>query len=222
MGLRVSAYTRSDDGYIDRYAIDPGDYLKADYGKKKDNVNTYQTSGVRAALLIKPDESLSITPSIIYQYARLGSPFTYDKFPASDRNAYQVRDVDERNVQRSMISNLSVVKRFDKVDLTSSTSYFTREFEIRDDSSKVINYFFGLPSVYPVTMYGNYKNKEFTRNSAHPASSTARCSSPAARSSTTCMRRWRHPSRTRPASTTRSTRRSPPTTPSTPARAAPR
>jgi hypothetical protein len=48
MGLRVSAYTRSDDGYIDRYAIDP-DYLKADYGKKKDNVNTYQTSGVRAA-----------------------------------------------------------------------------------------------------------------------------------------------------------------------------
>lgn len=163
MGLRVSAYTRSDDGYIDRYAIDPGDYLKADYGKKKDNVNTYQTSGVRAALLIKPDESLSITPSIIYQYARLGSPFTYDKFPASDSNAYQVRDVDERNVQRSMISNLSVVKRFDKVDLTSSTSYFTREFEIRDDSSKVINYFFGLPSVYPVTMYGNYKNKEFTQ-----------------------------------------------------------
>jgi hypothetical protein len=47
-----------------------------------------------------------------------------------------VRDVDERNVQRSMISNLSVVKRFDKVDLTSSTSYFTREFEIRDDSSR--------------------------------------------------------------------------------------
>ncbi len=163
MGLRVSAYTRYDDGYIDRYAIDPSDYLKADYGHKRDNVNTYRTSGVRAALLIKPDESLSITPSIIYQYVKLGSPFTYDKNPGTDGDAYQVRDVDERNVQKSMISNLAVTKHFDALDLTSSSSYFTRKFDIRDDSSKVINYFFGLPSVYPVTMYGNYENKEFTQ-----------------------------------------------------------
>jgi iron complex outermembrane receptor protein len=162
MGLRVSAYTRYDDGYIDRYGIDPDDFLLADKSRKKDNVNTYKTSGVRAALLIKPDESLSITPSIIYQYVKLGSPFTYDKVPGTLDDAYQVRDVDERNVQKSMISNLSVTKHFNAVDLTSSTSYFTREFDIRDDSTKVINYFFGTP-LYPTTMYGLYKNKEFTQ-----------------------------------------------------------
>jgi iron complex outermembrane receptor protein len=162
MGLRVSAYTRYDDGYIDRYGIDPDNPLAADTRVKKNNVNTYQTSGIRAALLIKPDESLSITPSIIYQHVKLGSPFTYDKIPGTDSNPYQVRDVDERNVQKSMIANLSVIKHFDAVDLTSSSSYFTREFDIRDDSTKVINYFFGTP-LYPTTMYGLYKNKEFTQ-----------------------------------------------------------
>jgi iron complex outermembrane receptor protein len=164
MGLRVSAYSRYDDGYIDRYSIDPDNYLAADpNGTKKNNVNTYQTSGIRAALLIKPDQSLSITPSIIYQRVKLGSPFTYDKGPASLDDPYQVRSVDERNVQKSMIANLSVVKHFASFDMTSSTSYFTRDFDIRDDSSKVINYFFGLPAVYPTTMYGSYKNKEFTQ-----------------------------------------------------------
>lgn len=164
MGLRLSAYSRYDDGYIDRYRIDPGNYLAVDpTATKENNVNTYQTSGVRAALLIKPDDSFSITPSIIYQRVKLGSPFTYDKNPGSLADAYQVRSVDERNVQTSTIANLSVVKQFSSFDLTSSSSYFRRDFDIRDDSSKVIHHFFGLPSVYPVTMYGSYQNKEFTQ-----------------------------------------------------------
>ncbi|RDD80092.1 TonB-dependent receptor [Dyella tabacisoli] len=164
VGLRVSAYYRNDDGYIDRYPIDPKNYLAADpNGKKKDNVNTFKTYGTRVALLIKPDDTLTITPSFIYQYSRLGSPFTYDKVPANLQNPYQVRDIDETNVQKSTISNLAIHKQFRSVELMSSTSYFTRDVNIRDDSSKVINYFFGLPSVYPTTMYGSYKNKEFTQ-----------------------------------------------------------
>jgi outer membrane receptor protein involved in Fe transport len=113
-------------------------------------------------MLIKPDDTLTITPSFIYQYSKLGSPFTYDKIPATLGNPYQVRDVNENNVQKSTISNLSIHKQFDAFELMSSSSYFTRDVNIHDDSSKVINYFFGLPSVYPTTMYGSYKNKEFT------------------------------------------------------------
>ncbi|TCV93397.1 outer membrane receptor protein involved in Fe transport [Luteibacter rhizovicinus] len=163
VALRVSAYYRDDDGYIDRYPISPSNYLAADpSGKKQDNVNTYKTYGARIAMLIKPDDTLTITPSVIYQYSKLGSPFTYDKIPASLNNPYQVRDVNEANVQKSTISNIAIHKQFDTFELMSSTSYFTRDISLRDDSSKVINYFFGLPSVYPVTMYGSYKNKEFT------------------------------------------------------------
>jgi outer membrane receptor protein involved in Fe transport len=163
VALRVSAYYRDDDGYIDRYPISPTNYLEADPdGKKKDNVNTYKTYGTRVAMLIKPDDTLSITPSFIYQYSKLGSPFTYDKIPATLDNPYQVRDVNEANVQKSTISNIAIHKQFDAFELMSSTSYFTRDVNIRDDSSKVINYFFSLPTVYPTTMYGSYKNKEFT------------------------------------------------------------
>lgn len=162
VGLRVSAYDRHDDGYIDRYAIDPENYLAPDRSRKKDNVNTYHTYGARVAMLIRPDDMLTITPSVIYQKSRLGSPFTYDKIPATLSHPYQVRDVDETNTQESTISNLSIHKQFEKVELMSSTSYFTRNVGLRDDSSKVVNYFFGLPAVYPVTMYGTYKNKEFT------------------------------------------------------------
>jgi len=164
VALRVSAYYRDDDGYIDRYPISPVNYLAADPdAAKKDNVNTYKTYGARVAMLIKPDDSLTITPSVIYQYSRLGSPFTYDKIPASLDNPYQVRDVNETNIQKSTISNIAIHKQFDAFELMSSSSYFTRDISIRDDSSKVINYFFGLPSVYPTTMYGSYKNKEFTQ-----------------------------------------------------------
>ena len=163
VGLRVSAYDRYDDGFIDRYPIDPANYLAADpNGKKQSRVNTYKTYGTRVALLVKPDDTLTIAPSFIYQYSVLGSPFTYDDAPATLEHPYQVRDVNEANVQKSTISNLAIHKQFDSFELMSSSSYFTREMSLRDDSSKVVNYFFGLPSVYPVTMFGDYENKEFT------------------------------------------------------------
>jgi iron complex outermembrane receptor protein len=163
VGLRVSAYYRDDDGYIDRYPVDPTNYLAAEpNSKKQDNVNTYKTYGTRIALLIKPDDTLTITPSFIYQYSKLGSPFTYDKIPSSLADPYQVRDVNENNIQKSSISNLAIHKQFQNFELMSSTSYFTRDVSLNDDASKVVNYFFGFPTVYPVPMHGDYKNNEFT------------------------------------------------------------
>jgi iron complex outermembrane receptor protein len=163
VGLRVSAYYRDDDGYIDRYPVDPTNYLAAEpNSKKQDNVNTYKTYGTRIALLIKPDDTLTITPSFIYQYSKLGSPFTYDKIPSSLADPYQVRDVNENNIQKSSISNLAIHKQFQNFELMSSTSYFTRDVSLNDDASKVVNYFFGFPTVYPVPMHGDYKNNELT------------------------------------------------------------
>jgi outer membrane receptor protein involved in Fe transport len=164
VALRVAAYVRRDDGYIDRYQIDPTNYLAADpTAKKQDNVNTYKTYGARAALLIKPTDTLSITPSFLYQYSRLGSPFTFDAVPGSLSNPIQVRDVAETNTQKSWIANLTVKQEVGAVDLTSSTSYYHRNVNLVDDSSKVVNYFFGTPTVQPVAMYGSYRNKEFTQ-----------------------------------------------------------
>lgn len=164
MALRVAAYYRDEDGYIDRYAINPTNYLAADpTAKKQDNVNTYKTYGVRAALLIQPTENLSITPSFLYQYTKLGSPFTFDGVPGSLSNPIQVRDIDERNVQKSWIANVTIKQQVGPIELLSSSSYYHRDVSLQDDSSKVINYFFGTATVSPVAMYGSYRNKEFTQ-----------------------------------------------------------
>ena len=164
IALRVAAYFRDEDGYIDRYAIDPTNYLAADpTAKKQNNVNTYKTYGARAALLIKPTENLSITPSFLYQYTKLGSPFTFDGVPGSLSDPIQVRDVNEQNIQKSWIANVTIKQQAGPVELLSSSSYYHREVNLQEDASKVINYFFATPTVSPVTMYGSYKNKEFTQ-----------------------------------------------------------
>jgi outer membrane receptor protein involved in Fe transport len=164
IALRVAAYYRNDDGYIDRYAIDPTNYLAADpTAPVQKNVNTYETYGVRAALLIQPNDSLSITPSFLYQYTKLGSPFTFDGVPGSLSNPIQVRDVPEPNVQQSWIANLTIKQQLGVVELLSSSSYYHRKVNLVDDASKVINYFFGTPTVSPVAMYGSYLNNEFTQ-----------------------------------------------------------
>jgi len=163
IALRVAAYYRFDDGYIDRYAIDPTNYLAADpTAKKQNNVNTYKTYGARAALLIKPTDTLSITPSFLYQYSRLGTPFTFDAVPGSLKHPIQVRDIDETNTQKSWIANLTVKQEVGPVELSSSTSYYHRTVNLIDDSSKVVAALVGTPTVVPVAMYGSYKNKEFT------------------------------------------------------------
>lgn len=164
VALRVAAYYRHDDGFIDRYEIDPTDYLAANpNGKVAHNVNTYKTYGTRAALLIQPSDTLSITPSFLYQYSKLGSPFTFDAVPGSLSNPIQARAVAEPNVQKSWIANLTVKKDLGPVEITSSSSYYHRTVNLTDDSSKVVNYFFATPTVEPIAMTGTYRNKEFTQ-----------------------------------------------------------
>ena len=164
VALRVAAYVRRDDGYIDRYPIATNDYLGVNLaGRRDDNVNTYKTYGARASLLIKPTDSLSITPSFLYQYSKLGTPFTFDAVPGSLSNPIQARDIDETNTQKSWIANLTIKQDFGPVEVTSSSSYYHRDVNLIDDTSKVIAYFFGTPTVEPVAMYGSYRNKEFTQ-----------------------------------------------------------
>ena len=164
LALRVAAYARRDDGYIDRYPIDPNNYLAADTSApRQNNVNTYETRGLRAALLFKPNDTLTIEPSILYQYTKLGSPFTFDDVPGSLADPIQARDINETNTQKSWIANLTIKQQLGPVEITSSSSYFHRDVELVDDSSKVVAYFFSTPTVEPVAMYGAYHNKEFTQ-----------------------------------------------------------
>ncbi len=168
LALRATVYDQYEGGWINRYPIDPNNYLGIAPGSKpKDDVNTDSNVGFRAQLRFQPDSTLSITPSIFYQYMRLGAPFQIDVPPGSLNNLIQARDVSEVQDQRSTVYNLAVHKTFNLFDLTSSTSYFEREVKLHEDSSKVIDYYFASPGgqnyVYPSYMVGEYQNKEFTQ-----------------------------------------------------------
>jgi iron complex outermembrane recepter protein len=166
VAARVSAFYRHNDGFIDRYSIDPTHYLAVNpaAGVTR-NVNSENTSGVRAVVKIDATSNLSITPSVIFQEQRLGGPFNFDSPQGSFDNLIQARDTAEPTSQKTWIGNVTVRETLPEFELMSSTSYYDREIMINEDASNVLYFFFSpVPqnSVYPVSMHGDYRNKEWT------------------------------------------------------------
>jgi outer membrane receptor protein involved in Fe transport len=167
VAARVSAFYRHNDGFIDRYSINPNNYLgiNAAAGPAR-NVNSENTSGVRAVVRIDATSNLSITPSVIFQEQRLGGPFNFDSPQGSFGNLIQARDTAEPTSQKTWIGNVTVRETLPDFELMSSTSYYDREILINEDASNVLYFFFSpVPQnfVYPVSMHGDYRNKEWTQ-----------------------------------------------------------
>src|SRR3569833_2135823 len=92
VAARISAFYRHNDGFIDRYTINPNNYLAINSGAGVvKNVNTENTSGVRAVVKIDATSNLSITPSVIFQEQRLGGPFNFDSPQGSFGSLIQAR-----------------------------------------------------------------------------------------------------------------------------------
>lgn len=168
---RLSVFYRDQDGYIDRYPIDKNNALAVQASAAPlRRVNTEETSGGRLQLRVELPDQWSISPSIFFQKTKLGAPFQIDVPPGSLDKLIQTRLVAEPSEQRSTLGNLSIHKGFENFELISSSSYYHRTVDITEDSSKVLNYFFGPATssplqtyVYPAAMVGSYENKEFTQ-----------------------------------------------------------
>ncbi len=81
LGFRVSAWHRTDGGYIEHISAIPGGY-------DDHNSNWSDTDVVRAALAFAPTESLKITPSVFYQHTYLHDSSGFD--PAESSQAQDV------------------------------------------------------------------------------------------------------------------------------------
>jgi outer membrane receptor protein involved in Fe transport len=166
LAVRADVFYRYQDGFIDRYQINPNNILAVAPGSSvKKDVNTENTDGFRLQLKYQVDPTLSITPSLFYQYTRLGAPFQIDVPPGSLHDLIQTRDVSEVSDQRNLLANIAIHKQFPLFELVSSTSYYDREVKVNEDASKVLDFFFNPPQtyVYPDQMTGYYLNKEFTQ-----------------------------------------------------------
>lgn len=71
LGFRVSAWHRTDGGYVEHISAIPGGY-------RDHNSNWSDTDVVRAALAFAPTEGLKITPSVFYQHFYLHDSSGFD------------------------------------------------------------------------------------------------------------------------------------------------
>ena len=120
-GVRVSLWTQSDGGYVDR--VNPFDGTVVDR-----NANHLSTGNARAALTLAPTGSVLITPSLSFHEVRLhDSPIFYDYLsePGAGvlRNGKLVRQpLDDR----FYLGSLKAIVEFARTRLTSVTAYTRR------------------------------------------------------------------------------------------------
>ena len=163
--LLLSALYESQAGVFDRAVGFIPDHLgaPATLGGPPDFINEdvddRNTVGLRASLLLKPSESLTIEPGLIYQKTEL------DGFPLADidtENFTQNRDFDtpEGGEDEWALFSLNINYETSYGTFTSATSYFDQEVNETEGTGSFINSLqaspeseggFGLFEVIPVT-----------------------------------------------------------------------
>jgi outer membrane receptor protein involved in Fe transport len=121
LGVRFSAWFRRDGGWIDR--VDPTTLDVVDK-----NANRADTSALRVAFLWKPNDAVSVTPSIIYQNQQRNDVTIYwpeysdpgaDRYVSANPTARPEPDV-------FYLPSLNIQGDMGPVKLISTTSYFHR------------------------------------------------------------------------------------------------
>jgi iron complex outermembrane receptor protein len=159
MALRLVGSQEYLSGWIDRKVIAYPDFPPPINGTTRGNVgaapvaadfrdvNDERLTSARAALLWKPTDRLSITPSFLYQEITQDGLSLIDSQPGTDTQ-YQPYNSPEPFKDRIDIASLSVQYHFDVADLTSTTSHWTRDEQWREDGTEELATALGV-SVYP-------------------------------------------------------------------------
>ncbi len=111
------------------------------------DVNDENLRSVRAALLFKPTDRLSIEPSFLYQEITQGGLSLIDSNPGTETQ-YQPYDSGEPFEDRIDLGSLNVQYHLDFADLTSTSSKWVRDENLRQDGTEEIAFAVGVP-IYP-------------------------------------------------------------------------
>jgi iron complex outermembrane recepter protein len=138
--LRVVGYYNELAGFID--SVYPGRGVRED-------VNSGEKMGARVALLLQPNENLSITPRLVYQkletdgypridvYNILGNPFTTTQPAVNPGERGQVTQIPEGIDDELTLADIVVNWGLGGVTLTSVTSYTDRDVVVTRDASQL-------------------------------------------------------------------------------------
>jgi iron complex outermembrane recepter protein len=122
LGVRASAWFRHDGGWIDR--IDPTTLQTVDKNANRDN-----TTVLRVAALWKPNDAISVTPSILYQDRQRNDVTIYwPEYSNPDKDRYFSANPTPRSEpDKFYLPALNIQAELGPVRLISTTSYFHRD-----------------------------------------------------------------------------------------------
>jgi outer membrane receptor protein involved in Fe transport len=158
LALRVVGTQQHVSGWIDRVVIQDlefpqpvgntrGDVAAAPVRTDHRDVNDEDLTSVRVSALWKPIDGLSISPSFLYQEVTMDGLSLVDSDPGTYTN-YQPYDNPEPFADRIDLSSLNVQYHFAGVDLSSTTSYWNRDENLRQDGTEAFATVIGAP-IYP-------------------------------------------------------------------------
>src|SRR5580700_1507925 len=151
LALRLVGTENYTSGWIDRIVADPfplvggnpvgtvrGNVQDAPITKQYPGSNAYQIYAVRATLLWKPTENLSVTPTYFHTTSTQNGISAYDSDPGTEAH-YQPFDIAEPLTDSLTAYGLNVNYSFPTFDVTSSTARWTRNSTQVEEASEAFN-----------------------------------------------------------------------------------
>ncbi len=158
LALRIVGSENETSGWIDRVVaaagafprVDAtgtvrGDVAAAPVAKRYPGSNAYQLYAARVSLQWRPTEDLTITPSFAYETSRQDGVSAYDSVSATNQAPgaglahYQPFDIAEPLTDDFKAYSLNITKEGAAIDVTSSTSYWSRMSTQTEEASEAFN-----------------------------------------------------------------------------------
>ena len=133
VGFRASAFYQHTGGYVDRWPFDSA-------GVTEKNINSLDTTVVRAAVKWEPADNVSVTPAIYYQKVTRDN----DGYFWLDRSNPSTGDFKSGYTEPSpardtfTLPSLKIDWKFDGMELVSDTSFFYRELSQAQDYTEFL------------------------------------------------------------------------------------
>ena len=175
LAVRVVATDSYRSGWINRVVLNPfpedvpssslpaygrGNVVAAPVQSVDYNANTESLDGLRASILFKPNDDLSIVGRVLYQHMAMGGYDEFDDPPgAAYMSHYEAADIAEPIEDWVHLYSLTATQNLGFADLTSTSGYFQRHEAQTQDASESISYFSGIYPYFPVP----YSETDITR-----------------------------------------------------------
>jgi iron complex outermembrane recepter protein len=137
------------------YHCDRGNLLDASVTQTIHGSNLERFGSARASLLIAPSDALKITGALMYQRLDADGYNAYQEPPGASGgySIYQPYDIQEPYYDSFKLASLTVKYSFDFAELTSATSYWTRDSVQSQDSTEGVQNVFNLTTFVPNVFY---------------------------------------------------------------------